>query len=110
MARVQQPDQALWHFFKELNRAVAAGKRGELPPPYASGTHLVSARAKDVELTIKDVSEEDAVLIAAEIRLLGARATIYDSTTCPNCGQRVPTQRYCTSCRQPLSASERTVP
>jgi hypothetical protein len=102
MARPHEPEQALWSFVHEVRRAVAEGERGLRSPPYASGNFLVSARAGDVELTIKDVSEEDAVLIAAEIRLLGTRATIFASTTCPSCGLRVPQQRHCTACRQTL--------
>lgn len=102
MARALEPDQALWHFFEEVHQAVAAGKRGQGAPPYASGTFLVSARAGDMELTINDVSEEDAVLIAAEIRLLGARAVIYNSLVCPHCARRVPAQRYCVACRGQL--------
>lgn len=105
MARAREPDRALWDFVKEVHRAVEAGNRGEHSPPYASGTFLVSARAGDIELTIKDVSEEDAVLIAAEIRHLGARAVVYDSVVCRHCGRRVPLQHHCTSCRRPLTRS-----
>jgi hypothetical protein len=107
MARAREPEQALWSFVHEVRRAVAEGERGVGSPPYASGQFLVSARAGDVELTIKDVSEEDAVLIAAEIRLLGARATIFASITCPSCGLRVPQQRYCSACRKALPQPSR---
>jgi hypothetical protein len=63
---------------------------------------MVTARAGEVELTVKDVSEEDAILIAGELADRGVRALVSGSLLCPSCGQRVPDQSYCVRCRAPL--------
>lgn len=63
---------------------------------------MVTATAGEVELTIQDVTEEDAVLIAADLRHLGARALVRGTVTCPACGLRVPEQEYCVNCRARL--------
>ncbi len=99
------PEQALWHFFREVHQAVATGRQRAASLPYRSGAHIITARAGDVELTIKDISEEDAVLIAEELGHLGVRATIYASKRCPNCGTRVPDQSYCIRCRARLDTN-----
>ncbi len=99
------PEQSLWHFFREVHQAVANGRQRAASPPYRSGAHIITARAGDVELTIKDISEEDAVLIAEELRHLGVRTTIYGSKICPSCGKRVPDQSYCIRCRARLDAN-----
>ncbi len=99
----------MWQFFREVRQAVAAGNEGSAPQPYRNGTFMITARAGEVELTIKDITEEDAVLIAAELRDLGARAVIRGSRICPACGRRVPAQRYCTACRTRLTTSGTTL-
>ena len=92
----------LWRFFHEVQQAVVEGNEGRGPQPYQRGTFLVSALAGDVELTIQDISEEDAVLIAGELRELGARALVRGSQRCASCGRRVPAQEHCVRCRAPL--------
>lgn len=81
---------------------MARGNRGLEPQPYRHGTFLVDACAGEVELTIRDVSEEDAVLIAGELSALGVRAVVRGSRVCPHCGARVPDQASCVRCRRPL--------
>jgi len=103
-------EQALWRFFLEVRRAVAAGNSGGTTQPYRRGTFLVSARAGDVELTIKDVSEEDAILIAAELTELGVHTLVRSSVVCPSCGLRVPAQAFCSNCRKRLPPSPETPP
>lgn len=95
-------ERKLWKFFREVNQAVSEGNSGRAPHPYLSGRFMVTARAGEVELTIKDISEEDAVLIASELRSLGARAVVSGSLLCPSCGQRVPDSAYCIRCRTKL--------
>ncbi len=63
---------------------------------------MVVAFADDLELSVTDVSEEDAVLIAAELKEMGVRAVIRNSLICPNCKQCVAEQDYCTNCRNKL--------
>lgn len=63
---------------------------------------MVSAFADDIELTVSDISEEDAILIAAELEAMGAHAVIRSSTICPKCGLRVPQQTHCVGCRAKL--------
>lgn len=92
----------LWRFFREVHQAVLDGNAGRAGQPYRRGTFLVCALAGDVELTIQDVSEEDAVLIAAELRELGARALVRGTLACPGCGRRVPAQEHCVHCRARL--------
>jgi len=96
-------EAALWRFFSDVQRAVARGNDGLATHPYRRGTFLVDACAGDVELTISDVTEEDAVLIKGELEALGVRAVVRGSRTCPNCGARVPDQASCVSCRRPLA-------
>lgn len=98
----------LWRFFHEVQRAVVEGNEGRGPQPYQRGTFLVSALAGDVELTIQDVSEEDAILIAGELRELGARALVRGSLRCSSCGRRVPAQERCVRCRAPLPSTGET--
>ena len=95
-------EQALWRFFKEVREAVGAANAGGGAQPYRSGPFIVSALAGDVELTVSDVSEEDAVLIAAELSDMGVKALVRSSTLCHACGKRVPAQGYCTACRARL--------
>lgn len=94
----------LWSFFREVRSAVARGKAGEDAAPYRHGDFMVLAEAEDTELTLRDVSEEDAVLIAGELRELGARAVVRALVSCPNCGRRAPEQAYCVACRAPMAA------
>ena len=95
-------EKALKAFFREVRRAVEEGNETGATLPYRNGTFMVLATTGNVEVTVKDVTEEDAVLIAAELRELGARAVIRGSVTCHKCGVRVPEQQYCTHCRARL--------
>jgi len=95
-------EAALWRFFGDVRRAVARGNRGLDALPYRRGTYLVDACSGDVELTVSDITEEDAVLIAGELEALGVRAVVRGSRTCPHCGARVPDQSSCVRCRRPL--------
>lgn len=92
----------LWRYFRDISSAVNAANRGEGAQPYVSGHFMVSAFADEIELTISDISEEDAVLIASELRTMGVRALVQGSRICPKCGKRVPQQDYCTVCRAKL--------
>ena len=95
-------DHPLWRYFREVSEAVGAANREKGRQPYARGLYMVSAIADDIELSVTDVSEEDAVLIAAELKAMGVRAIIRSSFVCPSCGQRVPEQEYCVHCRAKL--------
>lgn len=95
-------EDALWKYVRDLHEAVDRGNRGESPQPYRKGPFLVSARAGDIEVTVKDIAEEDAVLIAGELRSYGVHAVIRGSVACPHCGKRVPAQLFCTRCRNRL--------
>jgi len=95
-------DHPLWQYFKEVSTAVSAANREGGSQPYTRGSYLVSAFADDLELSVTDVSEEDAVLIAAELQTMGVRAVIRHSFVCPHCGLRVPEQDYCVNCRRKL--------
>lgn len=95
-------ERELWKFFEEVRDAVSRGNTGVGEQPYKSGTYMVTARAGEIELTVKDVSEEDAVLIAGELSDRGVRALVRGSRHCPGCGERVPDQDYCVRCRSKL--------
>jgi len=95
-------EQELWKFFLEVQEAVEDGNAGRATQPYEAGNHMVSALAGDVELSVKDVSEEDAILIAGELKERGVRALVSGTLICPACGRRVPDQEYCISCRSRL--------
>lgn len=99
-------DHPLWQYFRDVNQAVQAANRGDGSQPYARGTFMVSAYADDLELSVTDVSEEDAVLIAAELQEMGVRAVIRSSFVCPHCGLRVPRQDYCINCRKKLPEAD----
>ena len=99
-------DHPLWTYFREVRAAVAAANRGSGAQPYVGGTFMVSALADDVELTVADVSEEDAILIASELEAMGVKAVVRGSVVCPNCGERVPKQVYCVQCRVKLEGAE----
>ena len=92
----------LWTYFREVRAAVNAANQGRGSQPYANGTFVVSALADDVELTISDVSEEDAVLIASELEAMGVKSVVRGSVICPKCQSRVPKQAYCVQCRAKL--------
>ena len=96
-------ERELWQFFREVRDAVSDGNRGASSQPYRAGTFMVTARAGEVELTVKDISEEDAILISSELTDRGVRAFISSSRLCPECNRRVPDQAYCTNCRAPLN-------
>jgi rRNA maturation endonuclease Nob1 len=95
-------DHPLWQYFREVSTAVSAANQDGGAQPYARGSYMVSAYADDLELSVTDVSEEDAVLIAAELRAMGVRAVIRHSFVCPHCGLRVPKQDFCVNCRKRL--------
>jgi rRNA maturation endonuclease Nob1 len=96
-------DELLWRYFRDINAAVEAGYRGKTSQPYRSGTFMVTALEGEMELTIKDISEEDAILIASELQDLGIKAIMTGSLICSKCGKRVPDQDYCISCRTKLT-------
>lgn len=93
------PQGPLWRYFREVREAVERANRGDGDQPYRPGDFLVHAEVGEVEVDVRDVSEEDAVLIAGELASLGARTAVRALTTCPTCGQRVPEQAYCVACR-----------
>ena len=95
-------DHPLWTYFREVRAAVNAAHQGQGSQPYASGTFVVSALADEVELTISDVSEEDAILIASELEAMGVKSVVRGSVMCPSCQKRVPRQTYCVQCRAKL--------
>lgn len=95
-------EQHLWRYFAEIKTAVDAGNRGDAVQPYVSGTFMVTAVSGDIEFTVSDVSEEDAVLIAGELKDMGIRALVRGTLSCPHCGKRVPAQDYCIRCRGKL--------
>ena len=99
-------ERELWQFFREVRDAVGEGNRGETEQPYRSGTYMVTARAGEVELTVKDISEEDAILVAGELNERGVRAIVNGSILCPHCSERVPDRAFCVRCRSKLSESE----
>ncbi len=92
----------LWTYFREVRAAVNAANQGRASQPYASGTFMVCALADDIELTISDVSEEDAVLIASELEAMGVTSVVRGSVICSHCKGRVPQQAYCVQCREKL--------
>lgn len=92
----------LWSYFREVRAAVERAHRGGADHPYRNGDYLVRAEANEVELTVRDVSEEDAILIASELAELGARTSVRAQRSCPACQRRVPDQAYCVHCRSPL--------
>jgi hypothetical protein len=96
------PQGPLWRYFREVRTAVERANRGDGDQPYRPGDFLVRAEAGEVELNVRDVSEEDAILIAGELAELGARTAVRALTTCPSCGARVPRQAYCVACRARL--------
>ncbi len=95
-------ERELLNYFREVRQAVTQGNRGAAPHPYRRGDFMVCAQAGDIELTVQDISEEDAILIASELKALGAHAIVSGSLLCPRCGERVPAQSYCTNCRARL--------
>lgn len=95
-------DHPLWQYFRDVNAAVSAANQDGSAQPYVRGSYIVSAFADDIELSVTDVSEEDAVLIAAELGAMGVRTVIRDSVVCPSCGLKVPEQDYCVNCRTKL--------
>lgn len=96
------PQGPLWRYFREVREAVERANRGDGDQPYRPGDFLVRAEVGEIELTVRDVSEEDAVLIAGELAALGARTAVRALRACPSCGRRVPDQAYCVHCRSPL--------
>ena len=104
------PAGPLWAYFREVRAAVDRAHRSGAAHPYRRGDFLVHAEAHEVELTVRDVSEEDAILIASELSELGARTSIRVQRACPSCGRRVPDQAYCVQCRSALPTRTRLDP
>lgn len=73
-------DGPLWRYFREVRAAVERAHRGEGDHPYRRGDFVVHAEADEVVLTVRDVSEEDAILIASELAELGARTVVAPRT------------------------------
>jgi hypothetical protein len=97
------PEDALRRYVAEVVKAIDDARRGRGELPYRYGRFIVSAVAGQIECTLKDVSEEDAVLIAGELRALGARAVVRGARRCRACGSLVPDQDHCVVCRAPLA-------
>ena len=95
-------EQHLWDYFTQVKTAVDAGNRGDTRQPYVGGAFMVTALSGDIEFTVSDISEEDAVLIAGELKDMGVRALVRGTLHCARCGKRVPAQDYCTHCRSKL--------
>lgn len=96
-------DKQLWQYFKEIKTAVDAGNRGDSFQPYRSGVFMVTAVSGDIEFTVSDITEEDAVLIAGELKDMGVRALVRGTVFCKACDRRVPEQDYCVRCRSKLN-------
>jgi hypothetical protein len=64
---------------------------------------MIVAQAGDIELTVSNISEEDAILIASELRVGGVTVNVRDTVICPHCAKRVPKQAYCSHCRGKLN-------
>ena len=94
-------DKQLWNYFKELKTAVDSGNQ-DGKQPYKHGIFMVTAVSGDIEFTVSDITEEDAVLIAGELKDMGVRALVRGTVLCDNCKKRVPDQEYCTRCRSKL--------
>jgi hypothetical protein len=95
-------DNALWRYFEEVTTAVQESNRRGQGHPYRRGTFLVMAIAGDVELTVSNVTEEDAILIVAELRQSDIKASYAATVICGQCQQRVAQQSYCSACRAKL--------
>jgi hypothetical protein len=95
-------EQALWQYFCDVSEAVDSANQRSQNQPYASGQFIIVAQAGDIELTVSNVAEEDAILIAAELRAGGVNVNVRNTLICPNCQQRVARQSYCTFCRSKL--------
>lgn len=97
-------EQALWQYFREVSAAVDAANEGDANQPYAIGYFMIVAQAGDIELTVSNISEEDAILIASELRAGGVKVNVRDTVICPHCAKRVPKQAYCSHCRGKLNS------
>ena len=93
---------ALWTYFEEVQEALDDSNRGRGSHPYRPGSWVVIAVLDGVEAKISGISEEDAVLVAAELRARGARALMRLLIRCPSCLNLVPESVRCAHCRAPL--------
>jgi len=93
---------ALWTYFEEVQRALEDSNQGRASHPYRSGSWVVVALLDGVEARISGISEEDAVLVAAELGERGARALIRRLARCRSCLNLVPESARCAHCRAPL--------
>ena len=66
---------------------------------------MVTALSGDIEFTVSDITEEDAVLIAGELKDMGVRALVRGTVVCKECSRRVPDQAYCVRCRAKLKTA-----
>lgn len=69
-------EDKLWIYFRDLNKAVQAASKGESSPPFQQGHYSVVALSGDIELSVKDISEEDAILIASELKAMGVETSV----------------------------------
>jgi len=94
--------ESLQRYISELQHLIAESERDNTPRPFRRGSFIVSAIADEIEMDIANVTEEDAILIVAELNELGINAVMRDSVICKNCQERVPKQSFCVSCRTKL--------
>ena len=97
-------EQALWQYFREVRAAVDAANDGDANQPYEIGQFMIVAQAGEIELAVSNISEEDAILIASELRAGGVTVNVRDTVTCSHCGKRVPKQAFCSHCRGKLNS------
>ncbi len=92
----------LENYISELQSLIAEAESNNTPPPFKRGSFIVSAIADEVEMDIANVTEEDAIIIVADLNHMGINAVMRDSVICKHCEQRVPKQSFCISCRKKL--------
>lgn len=95
-------DDALRAYLRELEQAVHYAQQTRTSLPFKRGTFIVLARGKELEIAIKNVTEEDAILIASELKARGVHVSIHGTVRCPHCQQQVPRQSRCLVCRHKL--------
>jgi hypothetical protein len=102
LAPIDDRPNALWTYFEEVQEALDDSNKGRASHPYRPGTWVVIAVLDGVEAKITGISEEDAVLVTAELRERGARALMRRLIRCPSCLNLVPEAARCAHCRAPL--------
>lgn len=96
-------DDTLTAYLNELDEAVYHAQHTQSSLPFKRGSFIVSARGEELEVNIKNITEEDAILIASELEARGVHVAVYGTLRCPYCHEQVPKQRYCVHCRHKLS-------